>query len=130
MKPKTTAKNNNMIQLCLLAQINEACPLSIIKSTKKVIILLCTLRVLALFDKLMSKSFLFKAEAVIFLPFGTITKNTLKNIIQPKITPTDKKANLEPKIFVKPNEIIPPIMRSIIEKIILLFINLDLQIKS
>ena len=47
-----------------------------------------------------------------FLPFGIITKNTLKNIIQPKITPTDKNANLDPKIFVKLNEITVPIMSS------------------
>ena len=44
-------------------------------------ILLCTLRVLALIDKFKSNSFLFKAEEVMFLPFGIITKNTLKNII-------------------------------------------------
>ena len=71
-------------------------------------ILLCTLRILALIDKFKSNSFLFKAEEVMFLPLGIITKKTLKNIIQPKITPTDKNANLEPKIFVKPKEIIPP----------------------
>ena len=65
-----------------------------------------------------------------FLPFGIITKNTLKNIIQPRMTPTDKNANFGPKIFVKPNEITAPIMSSIIGKIILLFINLDLQIRS
>jgi len=70
-------------------------------------ILLCTLRVLALIDKFKSNFSLFK---VMFLPFGIITKNTLKNIIQPKITPTDKNANLDPKIFVKPNEITVPIM--------------------
>jgi len=58
--------------------------------------LLCTLRVLALIDKFKSNFSLFRAEEVIFLPFGIITKNTLKNIIQPKITPTDKKANLGP----------------------------------
>ena len=92
--------------------------------------LLSTLRDLALFDKLTSNSFLFRAEAVIFLPLGIITKNTLKNIIQPKITPTDKNANRASKIFVKPNEITAPIMSKTIGKIILLFINLDLQIKS
>ena len=90
-------------------------------------ILLCTLRVLALIDKFKSNFSLFE---VMFLPFGIITKNTLKNIIQPKITPTDKNANLDPKIFVKPKEIIPPIIRSNPEKIILLFINFDLQIRS
>jgi len=93
-------------------------------------ILLCTLRVLALIDKFESSSFLFKAEEVMFLPFGIITKNTLKNITHPKITPTDKKANLGPKIFVKQNEITTPIMSSTTGKIILLFINLDLHIKS
>ena len=65
-----------------------------------------------------------------FLPFGIITKNTLKNIMQPKITPTDKNANRDPKIFVKLNEIIVPIMSSTTGKIIFLFINLDLQIRS
>ena len=93
-------------------------------------ILLCTLRVLALIDKFKSNFSLFKAEEVMFLPFGIITKNTLKNIIQPKITPTDKNANLDPKIFVKQNEITTPIMSSTIGKIIFLFINLDLQIRS
>ena len=93
-------------------------------------ILLCTLRVLALIDKFKSNFAFFKAEEVMFLPFGIITKNTLKNIIQPKITPTDKNANLGPKIFVIPKEIIPPIMSNTIGKIILLLINLDLQIKS
>ena len=93
-------------------------------------ILLCTLRVLALIDKFKSNFSLFKAEEVMFLPFGIITKNTLKNIIQPKITPTDKKANLDPKIFVKQNEIIVPVMSSTTEKTIFLFINLDLQIRS
>ena len=93
-------------------------------------ILLWTLRVLALIDKLTSKSFLFKAEAVMFLPFGIITKSTLKNITQPKITPTDKNANLGPKTFVIPKEIIPPIISNTIGKIILLLINLDLQIRS
>jgi len=92
--------------------------------------LLCTLRVLALIDKFKSNFSLFKAEEVMFLPFGIITKNTLKNIIQPKITPTDKNANLGPKIFVKQNEIAAPIMNSTIGKIIFLFINLDLQIRS
>ena len=92
--------------------------------------LLCTLRVLALVDKFKSNFSLFKAEEVMFLPFGIITKNTLKNIMHPKITPTDKKANLGPKIFVKQNEITAPIMSNITEKIILLFINLDLQIRS
>ena len=92
--------------------------------------LLCTLRVLALFDKLTSKSFFFKAEEVMFLPFGTITKNTLKNIIQPKMTPTDKNANLGPKTLVKQNEIIAPIISNATGKIIFLFINLDLQIRS
>ena len=91
--------------------------------------LLSTLRDLALFDKLTSNLFLFKAEAVIFLPLGIITKNTLKNIIQPKITPTDKNANLDPKIFVKQNEITAPIISNTTGKIICLFINLDLQIK-
>ena len=65
-----------------------------------------------------------------FLPFGIITKNTLKNIIHPKITPTDKNANFGPKIFVKKNEIAAPIMSNTTGKIILLFINLDLQIRS
>ena len=92
--------------------------------------LLCTLRVLALIDKFKSNFSLFRAEEVIFLPFGIITKNTLKNIIQPKITPTDKNANLDPKIFVKPNEITVPIMSRTTGKIIFLFINLDLQIRS
>ena len=61
-------------------------------------------------DKFKSNFSLFKAEEVMFLPLGIITKNTLKNIIQPKIMPTDKKANLGPKIFVKQNEITAPIM--------------------
>ena len=90
------AKNDNMIQLYWFTQINEAWPLNITKRTKKVMILLCTLRVLALIDKFKSNSFLFKAEREIFLPFGTITKNTLKNIIHPKIIPTDRNANLGP----------------------------------
>ena len=94
------------------------------------IILLCTLRVLALIDKFKSNSFLFKAEEVMFFPLGIITKKTLKNIIQPKITPTDKNANRGPKIFVKPNEITAPIMSKTTGKIILLSINLDLQIRS
>ena len=93
-------------------------------------ILLCTLRVLALIDKFKSNFALFKAEEVMFFPFGIITKNTLKNIIQPKMTPTDKNANLGPKTLVKQNEIIAPIISSTIGKIIFLFINLDLQIKS
>ena len=93
-------------------------------------ILLCTLRVLALIDKFKSNFSLFRVEEVMFLPFGIITKNTLKNIIQPKITPTEKNANLDPKIFVKQNEITAPIMSSATEKIIFLFINLDLQIRS
>ena len=93
-------------------------------------ILLCTLRVLALIDKFKSNFSLFKAEDVMFLPFGIITKNTLKNIIQPKITPKDKKANLGPKIFVKQNEITAPIISNTTGKIILLFINLDLHIRS
>ena len=93
-------------------------------------ILLCTLRVLALIDKFKSNFSLFKAEEVMFLPFGIITKNTLKNIIQPKMTPTDKNANLGPKIFVRKNEITVPIISSTVGKIIFLFINLDLQIKS
>ena len=93
-------------------------------------ILLCTLRILALIDKSKSNFSLFKAEEVMFLPFGIITKNTLKNIIQPKITPTDKNANFGPKIFVKQNEITAPIMNNAIGKIIFLFINLDLQIRS
>ena len=93
-------------------------------------LLLCTLRILALIDKFKSNSFLFKAEEVMFLPLGIITKNTLKNIMHPKITPTDKKANLDPKIFVKQNEITAPIMSNTTGKIILLFINLDLQIRS
>ena len=92
--------------------------------------LLCTLRVLALIDKFKSNSFLFNVEKVMFLPEGIIIKNTLKNIIQPKIMPTDKNANLGPKIFVKQNEITTPIMSSTTGKIILLFINLDLHIKS
>jgi len=53
-----------------------------------------------------------------FLPFGIITKNTLKNIMQPKITPTAKNANRDPKIFVKLNEITVPIKSSATEKII------------
>ena len=93
-------------------------------------LLLCTLRILALIDKFKSNSFLFKAEEVMFLPFGIITKNTLKNIMHPKIRPTDKKVNLDPKIFVKQNEITAPIISNTTEKIILLFINLDLQIRS
>ena len=93
-------------------------------------LLLCTLRILALIDKFKSNSFLFKAEEVMFLPLGIITKNTVKNIMQPKITPTDKNANCDPKIFVKLNEITVPIMSSNTGKIILLFINLDLQIRS
>ena len=93
-------------------------------------ILLCTLRVLALIDKFKSNFPLFKAEKVMFLPFGIITKKTLKNIIQPKITPTDKNANLDPKTCVKQNEIAAPIMTSTKGKIIFLFINLDLQIRS
>ena len=93
-------------------------------------LLLCTLRILALIDKFKSNSFLFKAEKVMFLPLGIITKNTLKNIMHPKIRPTDKKANLDPKIFVKQNEITAPIMSNTTGKIILLFINLDLQIRS
>ena len=93
-------------------------------------ILLCTLRIFALIDKFKSNFSLFKAEEVIFLPLGIITKNTLKNIIQPKITPTDKNANLAPKIFVKQNEITAPIMNNTTGKIIFLFINLDLQIRS
>ena len=93
-------------------------------------ILLCTLRVLALIDKFKSNFSLFKAEDVMFLPFGIITKNTLKNIIQPKIMPTDKNANLGPKTFVKLNEITAPVMSNTIRKIIFLFINLDLQIRS
>ena len=92
--------------------------------------LLCTLRILALNDKFKSNFFLSRAEEVMFLPFGIITKNTLKNIIHPKITPTDKNANRAPKIFVKPNEITAPIMSKTTEKNILLFINLDLQIRS
>ena len=124
------ANNSNIIQLYWLTQINEAWPLNIIKRTKKVIILLCTLRVLALTDKLTSNSFLFKAEEVMFFPLAIITKKTLKNIIQPKIKPTDKNANRGPKIFVKQNEITAPIMNNVIEKIIFLFVNLDLQIRS
>ena len=93
-------------------------------------LLLCTLRILVLIDKFKSNSFFFKAEEVMFLPLGIITKNTLKNIMQPKITPTDKNANRDPKIFVKLNEITVPIISSATEKIILLFINLDLQIRS
>jgi len=65
-----------------------------------------------------------------FLPFGIITKNTLKNIIQPRITPTDKNANFAPKIFVKQKEITAPIMSRTTEKITFLFINLDFQIRS
>jgi len=93
-------------------------------------ILLCTLRVLALIDKFKSNFSLFKAEEVMFLPFGIITKNTLKIIMQPKMTPTDKNANLGPKIFVKQNEITAPIMSSATGRTIFLFINLDLQIRS
>ena len=88
------------------------------------------LRVLALIDKFKSNFSLLKAEEVMFLPFGIITKKTLKNIIQPKITPTDKNANLDPKNFVRQNEIAVPIINSITGKIIFLFINLDLQIRS
>ena len=93
-------------------------------------ILLCTLRVLALIDKFKSNFFLSKAEEVMFLPFGIITKYTLKNIIHPKITPTDKNAKRGPKIFVKQNEITAPTISKTTGKIIFLFINLDLQIKS
>jgi len=93
-------------------------------------ILVCTLRVLALIDKYKSNFTLYKAEEVMFLPFGIITKNTLKNIIQPKIAPTDKNAKLDPKIFVKQNEITAPTISNTTGKIIFLFINLDLQIKS
>ena len=93
-------------------------------------ILLCTLRILALIDKFKSNSFLFKAEEVIFFPLGIITKKTLKNIIQPRITPTDKKANFGPKVFAKQNEIAVPTTSNTAVKIILLFINLDLQIRS
>ena len=92
--------------------------------------LLCMLRVLALIDKFKSNSFLFKAEEVMFFPLGIITKKTLKNIIQPKITPTDKNANRDPKILVKQNEITAPIMSNTAGKIIFLFINLDLQKRS
>ena len=88
------------------------------------------LRILALIDKFKSNSFLLKAEEVMFLPFGIITKKTLKNIIHPKITPTDKNANFCPKTFVRQNEITAPIMSNTTGKIILLFINLDLQIRS
>jgi len=52
------------------------------KRTKKVMMLLCTLRVLALIDKFKSNFSLFKAEEVMFLPFGMITKNTLKKYRQ------------------------------------------------
>ena len=93
-------------------------------------ILLCTLRDLLLIDKFKSNSFLFKADEVMFLPFGIITKKTLKNIMLPRITPTDKNANCGPKIFVKQNEIKAPIMSNTTGKIILLFINLDLQVRS
>ena len=93
-------------------------------------ILLCTLRVLALIDKFKSNFSLSKTEEVMFLPLGIITKKTLKNIIQPKITPTDRKAKRDPKIFVKPNDIMTPTIKSTTGKIILLFINLDLQIRS
>jgi len=93
-------------------------------------ILLCTLRVLALTDKFKSNSSSFKAEEVMFLPFGMITKNTLKNIIQPKIMPTDKNANIDPKNIDKQNEKTAPIKNNVIEKIIFLFIYLDLQIRS
>ena len=93
-------------------------------------ILLSTLRALALWDKSTSNSFLFRAEEVIFLPLGIMTKNTLKNIMQPKIMPIDKNANLGPKTFVNPKEIRPPMISKTIGKIILLFLNLDLQIKS
>ena len=92
--------------------------------------LLCTLRVLALIDKFKSNFSLFRVEEVMFLPFGIITKNTLKNIIQPKITPTDKNENLDPKIFAKQNEITAQIISNTTGRIILLFINLDLQIRS
>jgi len=85
-------------------------------------ILLCTLRVFALIDKFKSNFSLFE---VMFFPFGIITKNTLKNIMQPKMTPTDKNANLGPKIFVKQNEITTPIMSNTNGKIIFLLINLD-----
>jgi len=93
-------------------------------------ILLCTLRVLALIDKFKSKFSLSNVEEVIFLPLGIITKKTLKNIIQPKITPTDKKAKRDPKIFVKPNDMTIPVIKRTTGKIIFLFINLDLQMRS
>ena len=44
--------------------------------------------------------------------------------------PTDKKANLGPKTFVNPKAMRPPMISKTIGKIILLFLNLDLQIKS
>ena len=83
-------------QLYLFIQTKEPCPLSMTKRTNNVIILLCTLRVLAWSDKFKSNFVLFKAEDVMFLPFGIIIKKTLKNIIHPKIIPTDKNANLAP----------------------------------
>ena len=74
---------------------------------------------MGLIDKFKSNFSLFKAEEVMFLPFGIITKNTLKNIIQPKITPTDKNANCDPKTFVRQKETVVPIMSSAAGKIIL-----------
>jgi hypothetical protein len=44
--------------------------------------------------------------------------------------PTDKNANLGPKIFVIPKEIRAPMISKTIGEIILLFLNLDLQIRS
>ena len=81
--------------------MKEKWPESIIKRTKKVIILLCTERVLALVERLKSNFVPFNAEETIFFWFGMMTVKTLKNIIHPKIIPTDKKENRGPKIVVK-----------------------------
>ena len=56
-----------------------------------------------------------------FLPLGIITKKTLKNIMQPKITPTERNAKCAPKTFVKENEIRAPIISNDTGKIILLY---------
>ena len=91
-----TASMASISQLYLFIQTKDACPLSITKRTNNVILLLCTLRVLAWMDKCKSSFDLFKAAEVIFFPFGIIIKKTLKNIIQPRITPTERKANRAP----------------------------------
>ena len=48
-----------------------------------------------------------------------MTVKTLKNIIQPKIIPTDKNENRDPKILVKAKEITTPIINNVVVKIIL-----------